>query len=72
MRLPRYFVFCTALAVSHAPLADVESGLKAMNAGSYELAYERFLSCADKGDSAAQYYLATLYAEGRGVLKDMP
>jgi len=36
----------------------------------YQSAYETFRPLAEKGDSSAEYYVALMYDEGRGVSKD--
>lgn len=54
----------TALAAVAGPLED---GLAAYHAKDYAKTLEYCRPLADKGDATAQYLLATLYAEGKGV-----
>jgi len=39
--------------------------------GDYELAFQGFLSLAQKGDVCAQNYLGIMYADGKGVPRDI-
>ena len=47
-----------------------EDGLAAYNERFYAKAAELWQPLAEKGNAAAQYHLATLYAEGKGVEKN--
>ena len=47
-----------------------QSGWNAYLAGNYAKAYRELKPLADSGHPAAQYYLATLYAHGKGVTRD--
>jgi peptidoglycan hydrolase-like protein with peptidoglycan-binding domain len=50
--------------------ADYNAGTAAFNAGNYARAYQEYKQSADAGNSAAQYMMGRLYAEGRGVVQD--
>ena len=57
-----------ALASTFAAAAGpLEDGIAAYRAKDYAKALELWRPLADKGDAAAQYQIATLYAEGKGV-----
>lgn len=60
---------CTIAAVLGAPAAagPLEDGMAAYQEKEYTKAAELWQPLAEKGDAAAQYYLGTLFAEGRGV-----
>jgi uncharacterized protein len=45
----------------------LEDGIAAYHAKQYAKAAESWQPLAEKGDAAAQYYLGTLFAEGKGV-----
>ena len=47
--------------------ADLERGYQALRAGDYAAAYSEFRAAADQGDAAALFELGLLYADGRGV-----
>jgi uncharacterized protein len=47
-----------------------QSGWNAYLAGNYARAYSELKPLSDRGHPAAQYYLATLYAHGKGVERD--
>ena len=47
-----------------------QSGWDAYLAGDYAKAYSELKPLADSGHPAAQYYLAALYAHGKGVVRD--
>jgi TPR repeat protein len=59
-----FAVLATAFAAAAGPLED---GLAAYRAKDYAKALELWRPLADKGDATAQYQIATLYAEGKGV-----
>lgn len=51
--------------------ADFNDGVAALVAGNYDKALEMFVPLAESSDHAfAQYFLARMYADGRGVEKD--
>lgn len=50
--------------------ADIETGLKAVEAGDYMIAYQEFKTLAEQGDAEAQHSLAILLKTGKGVMKD--
>lgn len=60
-----------ALTLAMGALASpLEDGMAAYHAKDYAKAAEAWTPLAEKGDAAAQYYLGTLYAEGRGVAQN--
>jgi len=52
--------------------ADYNAGSSAFNGGNYVRAYQEFKQSADAGNSLAQFMMGRLYAEGRGVVADIP
>jgi uncharacterized protein len=67
--------FSTALVLGLCWLqpaqADFNDGVTALIAGNYDKALETFVPLAESSDHAyAQYFLARMYAEGRGVDKN--
>jgi TPR repeat protein len=56
-----------ALVAAWASAGPLEDGMVAYRAKDYAKAAESWGPLAEKGDAAAQYYLGTLYAEGKGV-----
>lgn len=63
---------CIIAAVLDRPVAagPLEDGSAAYHQKEYAKAAALWQPLADKGDAAAQYYLGTLYAEGKGVAQD--
>jgi len=53
-----------------AVAGPLEDGVAAYHAKDYAKAAEAWTPLADKGDAAAQYFLGTLYAEGKGVAQN--
>ena len=65
------------IAVTPQPVARVvergstyQAGLAAYRAGNYEAALKEWRPIAEQGDVDAQVYLASMYRDGRGVVKD--
>jgi TPR repeat protein len=56
-----------AAVASLAVAGPLEDGVTAYHAHDYAKALDAWRPLADKGDAEAQYRLATLYAEGKGV-----
>ena len=50
-----------------ASASDLLQGVVAYNSGEYERAYSLWAPLAKQGDARAQYNLAMLYSNGRGV-----
>ena len=50
--------------------SNLEQGIKAFDAGSYQLAYAYWLPMAEKDHAEAQLFLGVLYRYGLGVEKD--
>ncbi len=51
-------------------LADFKAGVEAANKGAWTTAVREFTPLAEQGDSAAQFNLGLIYANGRGVAKN--
>tara|TARA_B100000686_G_C16773602_1_gene966912 strand:+ start:290 stop:1630 length:1341 start_codon:yes stop_codon:yes gene_type:complete len=47
-----------------------DQGVRAFNAGDYEMALRSFLKLAHRGDPQSQYYLAYMYDVGHGLTSD--
>ena len=62
-------VLAFACVAPHA-LAGFDEGVAAYNTGDFKLAYEEFLKAADQGYATAQFNLALMYYNGRGVPRD--
>ena len=60
---------CTVAMALGLPAAagPLEDGIAAYHGKDYKKAVELWQPLAEKGDAAAQYYLGTLFAEGKGV-----
>lgn len=59
------------MLVAPAWSADVDDGLRAFIARDFDQAYDIWQRLSDKGDLKATYYLSLLYAQGKGVERDM-
>ncbi len=81
MNIADYCVFyirlgfsCVLMLVACNSIADAEvnidSALAAVNSEEYENAFKQFQLLADKGDAEAQYNLAMMYRQGKGVKKN--
>jgi TPR repeat protein len=55
---------------SPGALADTASAWQAYRAGKYEAALKELKALAEGGDAGAQYYLGTLYSDGKAVKRD--
>lgn len=67
------FVLMAGLAgpgLSGPALADFKAGVDAANKGDWATAAREFRPLAEQGDSAAQFNLGLIYANGRGVAKN--
>jgi TPR repeat protein len=72
LRLRTLLFLTIALLFSTTPLmADMDSGLKAVEEGEYMTAYQAFKPLAEQGDVEAQHNLAVLFKTGKGVMKDL-
>ena len=58
------------LTSEHSGEDSVQKGRLAYEKGEYGTALQIFLPVAEKGDSIAQFHLAKMYREGKGVSKD--
>ena len=58
------------LALCLPALADFAAGLQAIKNGDYATPIKEFLPLAEQGNAFAQFNLAAMYIEGRGVLRD--
>ena len=73
-------ILLTSLALSSQAIASVKSdhlgedsvqkGRLAYEKGDYGTALQIFIPVAEKGDSIAQFHLAKMYRQGKGVSKD--
>jgi len=70
----RFFCIAVFLALQVVPqqplLADLDSALNAVKNEDYFQAYQEFKKLADEGNREAQYNLAMLYKDGKGVLEN--
>ena len=57
------------MGVNAAPI-KLEDALTAIEKQDYETAYKQFKELADKGNAEAQYNLAIMYRQGKGVKQD--
>jgi TPR repeat protein len=64
-----FLVLSLAIAVN-APAADFAAGLTAYQQGDFVTAAKEWRALADQGDSSAQFNLALLYYDGKGVPQD--
>jgi TPR repeat protein len=69
---PSHIAAFAIWAVLATPVAaqTLNAGLAAYNAGDYATALENWQPLAAQGDAAAQFNLALMYDDGRGVLQD--
>lgn len=70
MRLVAALVVAVLALVPAAVRADAAAGWRHYLASNYAGAYAVLQPLADAGDTAAQYYLGTLYQHGHGVARD--
>jgi TPR repeat protein len=63
-------VFALLMAASLPVRADYRSAVSAYENGAYEAALGEFRTLAQSGDPAAQYHLALMFKDGRGVRRD--
>lgn len=69
----RYLLIACVLALAFEPPAAagaLEDGMEAYRTQKYAKAAELWGPAAEKGDPAAQYYLGSLLAEGKGLAHD--
>ena len=59
------------ITVVHADDATLENGVKAVENQDYMTAYQIFKNLAEQGNPEAQYNLAILYKQGKGVMQDV-
>jgi len=70
MRLLRWLVFYLCCVVSPAIAGPAEDAAAADHRGDYTTAARLWRSLADQGSAQAQFNLATLYQDGKGVPLD--
>ncbi|NOZ52259.1 MAG: sel1 repeat family protein [Gammaproteobacteria bacterium] len=58
------------LLLTNAVIASIEDGISAVENEDYMSAYTMFKELAAQGDAEAQYNLAILYKQGKGVMQD--
>ncbi len=63
-------VFALFAAAPSPVRADYRSAVSAYENGAYEAALGEFRTLAQSGDPAAQYHLALMFKDGRGVRRD--
>ncbi len=63
-------VLVLAVGAADGLAADFETGVKAFGRNDYKAAEKIFTELAKKGDRDAQFFLAMLYKDGRGVKRD--
>lgn len=67
----RIFLALAALLATAGVRADFNDGVAALVSGDFDKALQTFVPLAETSDHAyAQYFLARMYAEGRGVEKN--
>ena len=59
-----------SLGLMSIAYADSNDALDAYNKGDYKSAVNEWSSLADQGNATAQFNLALMYEDGKGVLKD--
>ena len=64
-------ILVAGLALPGLAAADPEKGMAALEAGDYKTALAELNADAKKGDLDAMFMLSRLYAEGKGVQKDL-
>lgn len=64
-------ILVAGLAVPGVATADPEKGLAALEAGDYKTALAELNDDAQKGDLDAMFMLSRMYAEGKGVQRDL-
>ncbi len=70
-RLPIFALFGVLMvAVGAAGAQDIDKGYEALRRGDYTAALAEIKPLAEQGHAGAQYNLAKLYDEGRGVPRD--
>ena len=69
-RTAAILVFGIALLVGGVHASDIEKGFDAYGKGDYVEAVKWFRLSADQGNAEAQYYLAFMYDNGKGVTQD--
>lgn len=74
MRIPHQIglVLVSCLIFIHSPnlQASIDNALDAVQKGDFLFAFKEFKSLAEQGDREAQYNLAFLYKQGKGVMED--
>ncbi len=69
--MKRHVLILVLMAGLTSPaLADFKAGFDAANQGDWATALREFTPLAEQGDSAAQFNLGLIYANGRGVAKN--
>jgi TPR repeat protein len=61
-----YYMAVAAPAIAQ----DYAEGEEALKAGDYDAALQFFSPLTEQGDARAQFFLGTLYADGKGVIQD--
>ncbi len=58
------------IALATPSQADLRAGLAAYARGDYATALQGFEALAEQGDASGQFFLGTMYGDGRGVPRD--
>ncbi len=68
LKLIQFFLFIFFSPILYA--VDYGKTYEAYEKGNYEMALEGFLELASENHMKAQFYLGTMYREGKGVNKN--
>jgi len=66
----RSLLFALLLIATGVCADEIDDGLSAYRNGNYSVALQKFGKAAVQGKAVAQYNLATMYANGNGVVQD--
>ena len=65
-------VIALAVVLGHPASAGMDEGVQAYKAGDFAAAFREFVALAEAGNVAAQYNVAQMYRNGKGVAQDYP
>jgi len=65
-----FLILCILTSVANAESAKLEDGVSAVEKQDYTKAYQVFRELSEQGNAEAQYNLAILYRQGKGVKQD--
>ena len=69
-KLGPFLILYLFLTVCHAAQGELDDGIEAVEKKEYAKAYQIFKALAEQGNAEAQYNLAILYRQGKGVKQD--